>query len=246
MAYNLTWISEPDILPQLAQSVSYYHMKSKFAFIILSLIAYSLFVTPKALADGCTNQYGATVDCPATNIVVNKKVRFPTNTNLFVENLTSNDPAYSPKDEVEYDVAVTNTSNVNFATVTVIDIFPSQVTFVSGPGHYEAGANKLTYELSDLLAGTTVHNRILVKVKDASVFPGQLDITCDIVNNVTATGPGGQSDNDTSSFCVQTKVLGATTLPVAGFNDWMVALPFAAAGLMGMGLLMKKDRRNIS
>ncbi len=216
---------------------------SAFVFSSLFLL---VAATPVAADGTCTNQYGATVDCPTSNIVINKTVRFPTNVNLFVENLTSNDPAYSPKDEVEYDVAVSNTSNVNFPTVTVIDVFPSQETFVSGPGTYEATSNKLTYEISNLAAGTTVHNRILVRVKDASVFPANQDITCDIVNTANATGPGGQSDRDTSSMCVQTKVLGATTLPVAGFDDWMVALPFAASGIAGLGLIIRKNRRKIS
>lgn len=200
----------------------------------LSLLA---FGASPVLADGsCTNQYGSTVECPPNHIVINKTVRYTTSNTMFVENLTNHDPAYSPNDEVEYDVAVSNTSNVNYPIVTVIDVFPSQVTFVSGPGRYEAGANKLTYEISNLMAGTTVHNRILVKVKGASVFPANQDITCDIVNSVTATGPGGQSDKDTSSMCVQTKVLGATTLPVAGFQDNIIIAAFAALG--GLGLLL--------
>lgn len=217
-------------------------MRSKILlFVALLVIGYCVLGIPRAYADGCTNQYGGSVECPSTNIVINKKVRYPTNTNLFVENLTSNDPAYSPKDEVEYDVAVTNTSNVNFATVTVIDIFPQYVTFLSGPGRYEAAANKLTYEISDLKAGTTVHNRMLVKVKDASAIGA--DIRCDIVNTVTATGPGGQSDQDTSALCVQTKVLGATTLPVAGFEDNMIMTTFATIGGMGVLLYMIGRKR---
>lgn len=220
-------------------------MKSKhIAFLALLIPVLSSLFVPRALADegvSCTNQYGATVDCPANRIVINKKVRYPTNAYLFVENLTGNDAAYSPGDVVEYDVAVTNTSNVNFATVTAIDVFPSQVTFVGGPGRYNQAENKLTYELSDLKAGTTVHNRLLVKVKDASVFPS--DITCDVTNTATATGPGGQSDQDKASLCVQTKVLGATTLPVAGFEDNLVALPFAALGVVGMALFIINKRR---
>lgn len=213
--------------------------------ISISAVVFAFGKTP-AFADGtCTNQYGATVDCPTTNIVINKKVAYPGNPHLFVENLTSRDAAYSPNDEVEYDVAVSNTSNVNFATVTVIDVFPSQVVFVSGPGRYEANANKLTYEISDLAAGTTVHNRILVKVKDASVFPKNQDITCDIVNTATSTGPGGQSDQDTSSLCVQTKVLGTTTLPVAGFEDNMIILTFATIGAMGT-LLFTIGKKRLS
>lgn len=221
-------------------------MKS-FAMGVAVLAFASLVAVPKAVADGtCTNQYGSTVSCPTTNIVINKTVRFPTNPKLFVDNLTGADPAYSPNDEVEYDVAVTNTSNDNFNTVTVIDVFPNQVTFVGGPGTFDQSRNQLTYEISNLAAGSTVHNRIEVKVKDASVFPASQNLTCNIVNTATATGPGGQSDQDTSSICVQTKVLGASTLPVAGFDDWMVALPFAASGVGGLGLMIASKRRKAS
>ncbi len=211
--------------------------------ISLFLTATALFaVTPTVLADynetpTCTNQYGNTVECPPNRIVVNKKVRQAQNAYTFVENITSSDAAYSVNSEVEYDIAVTNTSNVNFATVTVIDVFPEYVTFVSGPGRYEADANKLTYEISDLKAGATVHNRVLVKIKDASAFKN--DLTCDIVNTVTATGPGGQSDQDTASMCVQTKVMGVTTLPVAGFEDYAYMLPFLALAVIGFGILAK-------
>lgn len=211
-------------------------MNTLKAIAATTLLSAALVIVPHAVADGqtCTNQYGSTVDCPPNHIVINKKVRYPTNTNLFVENLTSNDATYTPNSEVEYDIAVTNTSNVNFATVTVIDVFPNQVVFVSGPGRYEASANKLTFELSDLKAGQTVHTRVLVKVKDVSVFPN--DMTCEVVNTATATGPGGQSDEDTSSLCVSTKVV---TMPVAGFEDYAYMLPFLLLAIIGFGIFAK-------
>lgn len=224
-------------------------MKSfKTAFLFtLAAFLFALAVVPVFADYGetptCTNQYGNTVECPPNRIVVNKKVRQANDGSVFVENITSTDPAYSPNAEIEYDVAVTNTSNVNFPIVTVIDILPSQVTFVSGPGTYEAAANKLTYEISNLNAGQTVHNRILVKAKDSSVFPN--DITCEIINKVTATGPGGQSDEDTASLCVQTNVLGATTLPVAGFEEYTMILPFIAMAVIGFGILAKEKVRRL-
>lgn len=213
-------------------------MKSLQTAAVMTAFLAVLSVTPKVFAaDTCTNQYGAYVNCPSNGIDINKKVRYPNNPNLFVENLTDQDASYSPGDEVEYDIAVTNTSNDNFATVTIIDVFPGVVTFVSGPGRYEANANKLTYELSNLNAGQTVHNRVLVKLADASKFPD--DLKCDIVNTATATGPGGQSDQDQSSLCVRTKVMGTTTLPVAGFNDWAYIAPFVALAIIGFGILGK-------
>ncbi|HLD24631.1 MAG TPA: hypothetical protein VJB96_01810 [Patescibacteria group bacterium] len=213
-------------------------MKSIFTLAITLILSLVALGVPPVFADegtSCTNQYGSTVECPPNQIVVNKKVRYPTNVNLFVENLTSNDTAYSLGDEVEYDVAVTNTSNVNFEIVTVIDILPEGLTFVSGPGRYEAAARKLTYEISNLKAGTTVHNRILAKVTDASKFPQ--DLNCEVVNAVTATGPGGQSDQDTAALCVQTRVLGVTKLPEAGFEEYAFMIPFLALATIGFGLL---------
>lgn len=215
-------------------------MKSKHTIALVSLLGAMALLVPAVHAydgENCTNQYGTSVECPTNNVVINKKVRYPTNVNLFVENLTANDAAYSPNSEVEYDIAVTNTSTTDYATVTIIDFLPSQVVFVSGPGRYEASAHKLTYEISDLKAGATVHNRVLVKVKDISVFPQ--DLTCDVVNKVTVTAPENRSDEDTSSLCVQTKVLGATTLPVAGFEDYAYMLPFIALAIIGFGILAK-------
>ncbi len=210
-------------------------MNSFKAFALSSVLVASAFVAPKALADGnCTNQYGATVECPPNRIVVNKTVKHPTS-GVFFENLTSRDTAYAPGAEVEYDVAVTNTSNDNFPIVTVIDVFPGVVTFVAGPGRYETSGNKLTYEISNLGAGQTVHNRVVVKLNDKFTN----DLTCEIVNTVTATGPGGQSDQDTASLCVATKVMGVTTLPVAGFEDYAYMIPFLALAVIGFGILAK-------
>lgn len=213
-------------------------MKSIYTTFVIAFAIAVLSVVPNVFAaNECTNQYGSPVDCPPNHIDINKKVRYPTNPNLFVENLTDKDASYSPGDEVEYDLAVTNTSNENFPIVTVIDVFPGVVTFVSGPGRYEANANKLTFELSDLKAGQTVHSRVLVKLADASKFPN--DIKCDIVNTATATGPGGQSDQDQSSLCVRTSVSGVKTLPVAGFDDWAYMIPFLTLALIGFGILGK-------
>lgn len=206
---------------------------NSFKAIALSslLVAVAAVAAPNVRAEGnCTNQYGATVECPPNRIVVNKTVKHPTS-GVFLENLTSRDTAYAPDAEVEYDIAVTNTSNETFPTVTVIDVFPEEVEFVSGPGRYEAAARKLTYELSDLKPGATVHNRIVVKIGKTVAIPD-----CEVVNTVTATGPGGQSDQDTATLCVDIR---QTTLPVAGFEDYAVLYPFMALAIIGFGILAK-------
>ena len=213
------------------------HMKSNhIIFFILTSFIVILFSMPQANASGCTNQYGSTVECPSNHIVINKKVRHPINMNVFVENLTSNDAAYAPNDIVEYDIAVSNTSNVNYQEVTVSDTLPMHLTFDSGPGSYNSSTNMLTYTLTNLNAGTTVRNRFTAKVKAATEFANNL--TCNVNNYVKVTGPDGQTDDDTASLCVQTRVMGVTTLPVAGFEDYAFVLPFAILALMGSVLFM--------
>ncbi len=218
-------------------------MKLKYS--IIFSIFYFLFtiysVTP-AHAASCTNQYGSTVECPQNHIVVNKKVRHPINMNVFIENLTSNDTAYSPNDIVEYDIAVSNTSNVNYSEITVSDSLPTYLVFDGGIGSYNSTTNILTYTITNVNAGTTVHNRFTAKVKAASAFAN--DLTCNVDNYVKVTGPDGQTDDDTASLCVQTKVLGVTTLPVAGFEDYAFMMPFAILAMIGSGLFIaiKKAR----
>jgi uncharacterized repeat protein (TIGR01451 family) len=221
-------------------------MKSKHIIFSASLVALlaTAFAQP-VIADGCTNQYGATVTCPTNNLSVNKRVRTPNNMYVFVENLTSNDPAYSPSDLVEYDIAVSNSSSVNYSEVTVTDTLPAGLTFEAGPGSFDRASNTLTYTITDLAAGATVHSRFTARVKDAAAF-GNADITCDVKNDVKVKGPQGQTDEDTASLCVQTKVLGATTLPVAGFDDHTQTLAFAAVGLMGLSFLILNKRRIVS
>lgn len=219
-------------------------MKSNFLlFTLLLVIGYCALSIPKAFAQSCTNSYGSTVECPPNHLVVNKTVRHPTNMTLFVENLTSNDTAYSPLDTVEYDIAVSNTSNVDYSQVTVSDTLPNYLTFSGGPGTYNSTTRVLTFTLQNVRAGTTIHTRFTAKIAATNAFPAANDITCDIQNYVRVTGPDGQTDDDTANLCVQTKVLGATTLPVAGFSDFASTLPFAAAAAMGALLLIQRKKR---
>lgn len=214
-----------------------------FTIALCSLLS-TLAAVPVYASGTCTNSYGSSVECPPNRLEVNKKVRHPTDTNLFVENLTSNDARYSPSDTVEYDIAVTNSSNVDYTEVTVTDTLPTGLTFVGGPGSFNSANRTLTYKVAPLKAGETVHTRFTAKVKSASAF-ANAELTCSgdtVVNYVKVTGPDNQTDDDTASLCVQTKVLGTTTLPVAGFDDLGLMLPFVISGIAGTLLIAKKRK----
>ncbi len=200
----------------------------------LSLIAYRLSLAPKALAQSCTNQYGAAVECQPVNLTINKQVKHPTS-GLFVENIISSDTPYSPGSEVLYRLVIRNASGETMNPVTITDQLPSEETFVSGPGTYSTPGKpggKLTFTLENVIAGQTRTQEVLVKVEAAT------PTKCDIVNTARVTSPARPNgDDDTVSICVSTV---APTLPVAGFDDLLLILPFVGTAIGGLAILKKR------
>ncbi|MBI3956235.1 DUF11 domain-containing protein [Candidatus Gottesmanbacteria bacterium] len=204
------------------------------ALFFVSLITYRLSLAPKALAQSCTNQYGASVACQPVDLTVNKQVKHPTG-GVFVENIVASDTPYSPGSEVLYRLVIRNASGETHNPVTVTDQLPPEHTFVSGPGTYSTpgkpGGN-LTFTLENVIAGETRTVEVLVKVEPKT------PTKCDIVNTAKVTSPARPNgDSDTVNICVSTV---APTLPVAGFDDLLLILPFVGTAIGGLALLKKK------
>lgn len=197
----------------------------KYSLLALLATNYLLLTPAPAFAQSCSGQYQAA--CPPTDVVINKLVKNPS-TNLFVENLTDSDAMYSVGSDVHFQLRITNTAGRDFSSVKVKDTFPEYMTFESGPGTYDASARTLTFSLDNLKSGETRTVELLGKV--TSSVP-RLDTFCE--TNWASVQAEDRSDDDSAQFCVTTKVLGAATLPVAGFDDWMVMVPFFAIGLIG-------------
>jgi uncharacterized repeat protein (TIGR01451 family) len=216
-------------------------MKSKYIAMMLLSLAGALFLLAKGVsAQECVTQYGGTnygTPCQPVDLTVNKLVQHPTTSGVFVENLTSNDPSYSAGSEILFKMTIKNSSGETFHPVTVRDVLPEHLTFVSGPGTYDTSSRTLTFTMDNLVAGESRTVEILTRVVNVATDAALL---CES-NFVKVTAPARPNgDEDTSQFCVQTQVLGVTTLPVAGYNDLLVILPFAAAGLGGIALLKKR------
>lgn len=204
--------------------------------IILSVIVAGLaFIAAPVRADYCTTPYGGTEVCRPSDLTINKQVQNPVNGN-FVENLTASDPTFAPGNEILFKLTIKNVSGETFNPVVIKDMFPSYLTFVAGPGTYNDSNKTLTFSLENLIAGETRVVEILTKV-----LPTSTSFMC--VNNYAEAHADNvkRFDSDTAQICIQTNVLGATTLPVAGFNDMFVLLPFAGLGLTGVALLFKKS-----
>ncbi len=223
--------------------------KKYFSYlIILTTFIIGLAAPNQAISADCTTPYGGYGEtCVPTQISVNKQVRNPI-TGVFVENLLSGDAAYSPGSEVTYKLTIYNNDTVSFGEVFVKDTLPEQLKDgrVSDDNkdqvtdqNYNASTRELTFKIHDLKAGEGREIKVVAIVKDASNFDKNQSIFCNIENKARVEAEG-QSNEDTAKLCVQTEVLGTTTLPQAGPEDYLPLLPFLTMGITGIALFIKK------
>jgi len=199
----------------------------------------SIFATP-AFADCTYGSYGSNCDQP-TDLIINKEVKNPI-TNVYVENLGSTDPTFSPDSIVSFKLIIKNTSGETFSSVKIVDQFPDYLTYTGSTvkGDYDAGKRRLVMTIDSLAADETREIQVTARVADKSAFANDQSFFC-ASNYATVTAPARPNgDNDTAEFCMTTRVGGATTLPVAGFNDLATMIPFLSLGGIGIALLKKK------
>lgn len=181
---------------------------------LFSLFAFSS-VSSHALVT-CQPIYGGGQSCVTVgSVVINKLVQNPT-TKQFVDNLTLNDPRFQPGQAVTFKIDLTNTSNVTINRITLRDIFPQYVSFVSGAGNFDKNTKTLSFEVINLLPNETRVFTIQGKIVDKAQLTSSQGITC-VVNEVVATTNDNQMAQDNSQLCIENKVLPAVTkggLPV--------------------------------
>ncbi len=195
------------------------------------------FAAPLALAQTCTTQYGGTTTCVPSDLTINKQVKHPTS-GVFVENLGVSDTPFGVGSDVLFRLTIRNGSGETFNPVTVKDVLPEHLTFVAGPGVYDSKTRTLTYTLTNLIAGETRVQEILAKV--VSALPQDKSLICE--QNLAEVSALNRKDDDTSQVCMASKVMGTTTLPVAGFDDLLLILPFIGTALGGFAMLRKGRR----
>ena len=193
-------------------------MKKLSNLLILSLFSVMVFAfaASAVLADeGCTPIYGGGQTCPPPgNISLDKTVRNPEN-GIFVNNLTVNDPKYLPNQSVSFKVVITNTTSTNISKVTINDVFPSYLTFESGPGSYDSDKNTLTFSLDNLKDGESRTYDLKAKVTDSTNIPFTNGVVC-VVNQVMGTTSDNKTAQDNAQLCIQKETVTKTKggLPV--------------------------------
>jgi hypothetical protein len=213
--------------------------------ILFSILLLGTFVAtlgafaPRAYAD-CQPIYGGGQTCTSYNFTINKLVQIPgKGGGNFVDNLSINDPRYSPSQTINYQLIVTNTDDETIPTLNVKDTFPSYINFVSGAGSYDKNTKTLSFTINNLGAGKSQTFNLQAKTADSKTVPA--GITC-VVNQANVDDTHGDNASDSSQACIQnsTAVLPAATVkvtPPTGPELIPLALLFPSA--LG-GLFLRK------
>ena len=224
-------------------------MKKIFNFVILTVLSLALAGGVSPVFADCQSVYGGGQTC-AFNYTINKLVQVPgKGGGQYVDNLSINDPKYSPSQNVNYQIIVTNTGNNTIPTLTINDVFPQFITFVSGAGNYSQSNNTLNFKISNLEAGKSVTYTLTAKTADSNKLPNEQGIVC-VINQVSATDQNGQVQSDSSQLCIQKNVL-----PAVAPAPKIVATPATGAEMLPLlglipgglgGILLRNKSKKIS
>ena len=172
------------------------------AFAGITVTSASAAGTSAGYGYGCQPIYGGGETCVTQgNVLVNKTVQNPSN-GSFVDNLSVNDPKYSPSGTITFQISVTNTGSSAIPSITVVDTLPLYVSFVSGTGNFDSKTKKVTFQVMNLNPNETRVFTLQGQVSADKGLPTNQTVTCD-VNRVEATGDNGQKSTDNSQFCIE-------------------------------------------
>lgn len=206
--------------------------------ILLTTSAILIGSATLASASGTSNceiVYGGGQVCPPQiKFTIDKKIQKPTKGGEFVDNLSSNDEKFNPGQDVVFQLTVQNTGDQN-VDLTVSDILPSYVTYVSG-GTFDSANNKVNNQVS-LKPQESKTYLIDTRVVSAGNLPANQSVTC-VTNVARASISSGNTAEDTAQFCIQNNVVIQPQIPsksIPNTGPEALALfflpPMGAAGL---------------
>lgn len=186
--------------------------KYLYTILISGILLSGLSLMPSNAYAECQAIYGGGQTCPPSySFSVQKFVQTPgkgSNAD-YVNNLSINDPKYSPTQTVSFKITVQNTGSQTIPTITVTDKFPQFINFVSGSGSFDSNSKVLTYTIGNLAAGQTSTQIVTGKIAEANLMPSDQGVVC-LINQATGTDSSGVTNTSSSQFCIQKSVLGTT------------------------------------
>lgn len=186
-------------------------MKKFLLSLVLSTFIFQLSSLSASADRVCQPIYGGGESCLQVGpLAINKMVSHP-QTGSFVENVI-NDAKFAPDQPISFQITVINTGQTSLSKVTVRDILPVQVVFVSGPGSFDGNNRTIAFDLINMAPNESRTQTITAKV----VPGGQLgEGTICPVNQATATFEG-QTSADNAQFCIVKPVAGVAVTPLPG------------------------------
>lgn len=212
--------------------------------LLASLITLTVALTfpGNASADfnpSCPTVYGA--NCPSGQLFLNKQVRNP-QTGELVESLSPNGHNFLPGQEVSFRIEVKNTGQSDLDNVRVQDKLPDTLDFISGPGNFNKHNRIIEWYINKLRPGESR----LFDVKGKVVFNKEIKVSITCSLNVATAQKDQQVAQDSSSFCIQEKVLGVVKeLPVTGTPKGVELLWLGYSALLITSLLLFKQIKSI-
>lgn len=187
----------------------------KKLFILLSLIVL-LSIPQTTLGAGinasCPDVYG--VSCPSGNILLNKLIKNP-QTGEWVDSLSASSVTFLAGQEVNFRIEVKNIGQTDLDNVSVEDKLPDFLDFVQGPGSFDKNSKTLKWSIDKLRVGES--KLFDIKAKVTQNLP-DMGLSC--VTNFAQAKKDQMVAQDTSLFCIQTKILGEMReLPKTGISE---------------------------
>jgi uncharacterized repeat protein (TIGR01451 family) len=209
---------------------------NKYIFVIIAAATFLIATTTADAQYGCP-PYGA--ECPpSSKIVVDKQIRDPRNGN-YVDNLTLADYKFAPGEDVIFKITIKNTGNKDVENVEGVDTIPQLTDTLLLSGETRESLRELTKNFGTLKANETRTWFIRVRVKASDQIPaGTVCGDPKAINRITVRAKDMPNATDTSSFCIQKSVLGATKQPESGSPLLIIATGLSA--LAGIGFAGQK------
>jgi uncharacterized repeat protein (TIGR01451 family) len=207
-------------------------MSTKVKLLILTVLAAGglLSASSARATVRCETQYGGGEVCVRTGqLQIDKEVWDP-DAQKFVDNLGLSDYKFAPGEEIIFKLKIKNVGDNSFGTVEVRDYLPEHLELVNGD---------IAFDLHDLNPGEAKEFEIKTKVVDASKFPFDQSLICEV--NTAEAWSGDERDKDTSYICLTKKVLGVSILPKTGpAQIGFLAFALLSLVLAGLKLILSK------
>ena len=178
-----------------------------------------------------------TLPAGTPNLTINKKIRLPNGNE--VDNVDASTHLYVAGEEIIYRLFVTNNGTSDAQNVTVQDLLPPYIYWISGDGSYNSTANRVDFTLGTLRVGESRTLTYTAKVRD-NIPSGQT--TQENVATVYENGTSRATDRASLVIGKLGAILAASVLPQTGaFPPSLMATLSLVVG--GIFLRMRKIKK---